>query len=211
VLTPNPAWHGAQPAFRQFVIRTIGNTAALQANLLSGDVDMTPGEGVGLTLDQVLNLQKQVPDRFDYAYKPNLTYQHIDLQLDNPILADVRVRRALLMGIDRQSMVDRLMGGRVPVANSFVSPLEAAYTPDVPPPATTRPPRAPCCATPGGVPPRMASAATPPESACRCRSPPAPGFACGNCSSRSCNRSGARSAWKPPSATSRPAPCSARR
>ncbi len=132
VLIPNPAWRGAAPAFRQIVIKTIGNTAALQANLLSGDIDMVPGEGVGLTLDQVLNVQRQYPDRFAYAYKPNLSYQHIDLQLDNPILADVRVRRALLMGIDRQSIVDRLMGGRVPVANSFVSPLEAAYTPDVP-------------------------------------------------------------------------------
>ncbi len=132
VLISNPAWHGVAPAFRQIVIKTIGNTAALQANLLSGDIDMVPGEGVGLTLDQVLNVQKQYPDRFAYAYKPNLSYQHIDLQLDNPILADVRVRRALLMGIDRQSIVDRLMGGRVPVANSFVSPLEAAYTPDVP-------------------------------------------------------------------------------
>lgn len=132
VLISNPAWHGVAPAFRQIVIKTIGNTAALQANLLSGDIDMVPGEGVGLTLDQVLNVQKQYPDRFAYAYKPNLSYQHIDLQLDNPILADVRVRRPLLMGIDRQSIVDRLMGGRVPVANSFVSPLEAAYTPDVP-------------------------------------------------------------------------------
>ena len=37
----------------------------------------------------------------------------------------MRVRRALLMGIDRQSMVDKLMGGRVPTADSFVSPLTA--------------------------------------------------------------------------------------
>ncbi len=130
VLEPNPQWPGKPPAFRRVVIKTIGNTAALQANLLSGDVDMVPGEGVGLTLDQVLVLQKQYPDRFTYAYKPNLTYTHIDLQLDNPILADVRVRRAMLMGIDRQSLVDKTMGGRVPVATSFVNPQERAYTTD---------------------------------------------------------------------------------
>lgn len=128
VLERNPHWHGAPPGFRRIVIKTIANTAALQANLLSGDVDMVPGEGIGLTLDQVLVLQKQMPDRFVYAYKPNLSYLHIDVQLDNPILADVRVRRALLLGIDRQSIVDKLMGGRVPVAASFVNPLEDAFT-----------------------------------------------------------------------------------
>ena len=132
LLERNERWAGPRPFFDRIVIRTIGNTAALQANLLSGDVDMVPGEGVGLTLDQVLALQAQYPARFAYAYKPNLAYSHLDLQLDNPVLADVRVRRALLMGIDRQTIVDRLMGGRVPVANSFVGPLEPQYSPDVP-------------------------------------------------------------------------------
>jgi peptide/nickel transport system substrate-binding protein len=128
VLERNPHWSGKPPAFRRVVIKTIPNTAALAENLLSGDVDMVPGEGVGMTLDQVLALQRQQPDRFVYAYKPNLTYQHIDLQLDNPILADVRVRRALLLGTDRQGIADKLLGGRVPVADTFVSPLEDIYT-----------------------------------------------------------------------------------
>ena len=132
VLEPNPHWSGAKPHFQRIVIKTIGNTAALQANLQSGDVDMIPGEGIGLTLDQVLTLQKQQPDRFAYAFKPNLTYQHIDLNLDNPILADVRVRRALLLGIDRQGIATKLLGGRVPVADSFVSPLEDTYIKDTP-------------------------------------------------------------------------------
>lgn len=128
VLQRNEKWRGARPAFDRIIIKTIGNTAALQTNLLSGDVDMVPGDGVALTLDQVLALQKQNPAGFTYAYKPNMSYTHIDLQLDNPILADIRVRRALLMGIDRQSLVDKLMGGRVAVANSFVSPQQPMYS-----------------------------------------------------------------------------------
>jgi peptide/nickel transport system substrate-binding protein len=132
VLERNTHWTGDRPFFDRIVIRAIGNTAALQSNLLSGDIDMVPGDGIGLTLDQVLVLQKQYPTRFTYAFKPNLAYAHVDLQLDNPILADVRVRRALLLGLDRQAMVDKLMGGRVPVANSFVNPQEPEYTTDVP-------------------------------------------------------------------------------
>ena len=55
-------------------MRFIGDTAALQANLLSGDIDIDHN----LTTDQALALQKQHPDRFVYSYAPSLTYSHID-------------------------------------------------------------------------------------------------------------------------------------
>nr|WP_294524061.1 peptide ABC transporter substrate-binding protein [uncultured Rhodopila sp.] len=132
VLEPNPHWSGTQPGFRRIVLRHIDNTAALQANLLSGDVDMVAGEGIGLTIDQVLALQKQHPDSFRYTFKPSLTYEHIDLKAENPLLADVRVRRALLMAIDRQTLVDRLFHGTQPVAATWVNPLSPNYDASVP-------------------------------------------------------------------------------
>jgi peptide/nickel transport system substrate-binding protein len=132
ILTPNPFWKGHPPQIKRIVFKTIDNTAALMANLQSGDVDMTPGEGMGVTFDQVLALQKQEPDRFNYIFKPTLAYDHIDLQLDNPILADVRVRRALLLAIDRKTMTDKLFDGKLPLADSWVSPLESTYAKDVP-------------------------------------------------------------------------------
>ncbi len=132
VLEPNPYWSGRTPGFKKIVFRTVDNTSALLANLQAGDVDMTPGEGIGLTVDQALALSKSEPNRFNYIYKPALTYDHIDLQLDNPILSDVRVRRALLHAIDRKTMTDKLFDGKFPVANSWVSPLEHIFTKDVP-------------------------------------------------------------------------------
>ncbi len=132
VMEPNPHWNGTKPGFKRIVLRHIENTAALQANLLSGDVDMVAGEGVGLTIDQALNLQKAHPDAFHYEYKPSLTYEHIDLAKDNPLLQDVRVRRALLMAIDRQTMVDRLFQGKQPVAATWVNPLSPNLRPGGP-------------------------------------------------------------------------------
>jgi peptide/nickel transport system substrate-binding protein len=132
VLEPNPHWPGTKPGFRRIVLRHIENTAALQANLLSGDVDMVAGEGIGLTIDQVLALQKQHPDSFHYTFKPSLNYEHIDLKKENPLLADVRVRRALLMALDRQTMVDRLFHGTQPVAITWVNPLSPNYDPAIP-------------------------------------------------------------------------------
>ena len=133
VLSINPFWAGPAPAFKHVVIRTIENTAALQANLLAGDIDLTPGESIGMTIDQVLALRKSNPGRFTYIFQPSLTYDLIALNLDNPILADVRVRRAMLASIDRKTMNDRLFEGMLPIAATWVNPLEPNHDATVTP------------------------------------------------------------------------------
>jgi len=131
VLEANPSWWGEPPAFRRIVLRVIENTAALEANLLSGAIDYIAGE-LGLTIDQALAFEKRHGDAFDVAYKPVLFYEHLDLNLDNPILADKRVRQALLLALDRAGMSAELFGGRQPVAHGAVSPLDWIHTEDVP-------------------------------------------------------------------------------
>lgn len=131
VLERNPYWYGHPPYFRRIVIWTVENTAALEANLLAGGLDMVAGE-LGFSLDEGLAFEKRHGAAFDILYKPGLSYEHIDLNLDNPILADLRVRQALLYGIDRKAISDEIFAGRDPVADSFVPPLDPAYTADVP-------------------------------------------------------------------------------
>ena len=131
VFEPNPEWTGTKPGFKHIVLRLIDKTPALMANLLSGDVDMVNGEGVGLTIDQAIGLQKQHPDQFTYIFKPALTYEHIDMQIGNPILADLRTRQALLYAIDRKTLTNRLFEGKQPVADTWVNPLNAMYSENV--------------------------------------------------------------------------------
>ncbi|MEE9139907.1 MAG: peptide ABC transporter substrate-binding protein [Alphaproteobacteria bacterium] len=130
VFEPNPTWWGKPPQFRRIVVRVVENTAALEANLLSGAIDYIAGE-LGLSLDQALAFEKRHGDEFDIHYKPGLTYEHIDLNLDNPILKDVRVRRALLLAIDRNGISEQLFEGRQPVAHTSVSPLDWVHVDDV--------------------------------------------------------------------------------
>ncbi|HUK58690.1 MAG TPA: peptide ABC transporter substrate-binding protein [Stellaceae bacterium] len=130
VLERNPHWGGPQPYFRRIVVWTIDNTAALEANLLAHGIDMVAGE-LGFSLDEALAFEKRYGGAFRIIYKPGLTYEHVDLDLDDPILADRRVRQALLYGIDRKAISDQLFAGRNPVANSFVPPLDWIYTDDV--------------------------------------------------------------------------------
>ena len=131
VLERNPTWYGKAPHFDRIVVRTIENTAALEANLLSGAIDMIAGE-LGLTLDQALAFEKRHGARFDVVFKPGLIYEHIDLNLDNPLLADARTRRALLHAVDREAISEQLFAGKQPVAHSNVNPLDWVYSDAVP-------------------------------------------------------------------------------
>ncbi len=131
VLEPNPRWKGKKPAFKRITVRAIENTGAMTANLLSGAIDYIAGE-IGLTLDQALAFEKRHGRRFKVVYKPSLIYEHVDLNLDNPILADRRVRQALLYAIDRKTITAKLFEGHQPVATSSVHPLDTVYNPDVP-------------------------------------------------------------------------------
>jgi peptide/nickel transport system substrate-binding protein len=129
-LEPNPHWAGPPPHFKRITLRAIENTAALQANLLSHTVDMAAGE-VGLPLDEALAFDKRHGADFTIVYKPGLTFEHVDCNLDNPVLADVRVRRALLLGLDRETLARTVFAGKQAVADSFVEPQDIGFTGDV--------------------------------------------------------------------------------
>lgn len=131
VLEPNPTWWGAKPHFRRIVVKAVENTAALTANLLSGDIDYIAGES-GLTLDQALAFEQRHGGRYNIVYEQGLVYEHIDLNLDNPVLADRRVRQALILAIDRNAISQQLFAGKQPVAHSQTNPLDRVYYADVP-------------------------------------------------------------------------------
>lgn len=130
VFEPNPTWYGDPPAFDRIVVRVIENTAALEANLLSGAIDMIAGE-LGLNLDQAVALETRRGDRFNFIFQPGLIFEHIEFNHDDAILADRRVRRALAHGTNRDAISEVLFKGRQPVAHSNVSPMDRVYTKDV--------------------------------------------------------------------------------
>ncbi len=129
VLEQNTTWTGEKPYFKRIVVKIIENTAALEANLLSGNVDYVLGE-LGLSLDQVLAFEKRHKDKYDFIYKPALIYEHIDTMLDNKLLEDRRVRQAILSAIDRKAISEKLFEGKNPIADGPISPLDPMFTPN---------------------------------------------------------------------------------
>lgn len=130
VLERNPTWYGPPPQFHRIVVKTIENTATLEANLLSGGIDYIAGE-LGLSLDQGVAFERRHRGSYDVTFKPGLVYEHMDVNLSAPLLADKRVRQALMYGLDREAMSRQLFDGRQPVARSNVNPLDWVYTGEV--------------------------------------------------------------------------------
>ncbi len=131
ILDRNPRWWGKSPFFDEIEVRVIENTAALTANLLAGDIDMIAGES-GISIDQALSFERRHGDDFQIIYRAGLVYEHLDVNLDSPILGDVAVRQALIQGIDRQAISERLFQGKQPVAHGQVHPLDSVHYDRIP-------------------------------------------------------------------------------
>lgn len=127
----NPHFYGTQANFEKVVVKLIPNTGTLEANLRSGTIDMV--SALGMSFDQALAFEDKVAKEklpFRVNFQSSLVYEHIDFNLDNPLLQDPRVRRALVMSIDRQALTNGLFEGKQPVALHNISPLDPWYTDD---------------------------------------------------------------------------------
>jgi peptide/nickel transport system substrate-binding protein len=130
-LEPNPHFYGKKPKLSRIVIKLIPNTATLDANLRSQTIDKV--SSLGLSFDQALTFNKKVQSEklpFVVHFKPSITYEHIDLNLDNPILKDKKVRQALIYAINRTELVQALFENKQEVALHHVAPLDPWFTQD---------------------------------------------------------------------------------
>jgi peptide/nickel transport system substrate-binding protein len=121
IFEPNPHWPGQTPDIEQIVMSYRDNNSALMQNILSGEIQLVPVSPGGISFSQMLDLRNQQPDRYNYIVEDGNNLERIALNLDNPILADINVRKALLHGIDRQAVTGTLFGGLQPVADSLHS------------------------------------------------------------------------------------------
>lgn len=136
MLERSPTFYGKPAGIERIIYKYIPDTATLESNLLSGTIDMICE--VGIKLDQALQLearlksQPELGKKFQVNYRDGITYEHIELNLRNPILADLKVRQALLHAIDRKGLTQALFKGRQLPALHVIHPLDVYYTEDVP-------------------------------------------------------------------------------
>ncbi len=128
---PNPKWWGEAPKVKKIIFKLIPNTGTLEANLRSGTIDMI--STLGMALDQALAFEKKVKAEnlpYTVLFQPSTVYEHIDLNLDNPLLKDVRVRKALNYAMNREELVNSLFEGKQSPAIHNITPRDPWFTDD---------------------------------------------------------------------------------
>ncbi len=82
----------------------------------------------------ILQQFRDNPD-FQVLETPGCTYAYIGFNLTNPILSDLRVRRAIAMAINIEEMVNDWARGTAVPATGLVPPMSWAWVPDLPRPS----------------------------------------------------------------------------
>lgn len=123
ILKPNPYYLFGPPLIDEIEIQVIENTDLILSRAIKDQIDMTWSS---LSFDQATQLVKK-NGQHKALFTPSLTWEHIDLNVDDPVLSDSRVRKALLYAIDRQSITDHFFGGIQPVAHAWLPPRHNAY------------------------------------------------------------------------------------
>src|SRR6185437_10328445 len=127
VIARNEHYWGPEPHVEQvrFTVVPDATTRALELRKGSADIAIN-----ALTPDTVVALKKD--PQLELQTAPGTIYAYMALNLRDPILKDVRVRRALACAIDRGPMIQYLWGDMARPAASILPVQSWAYEADVP-------------------------------------------------------------------------------
>jgi len=134
VLVRNPRWWGQTPNLDRIVVKIAKSPAQLARWLSVGKVQVVQPRG----LDEVF--LERVTGAPDVSSTADLSTRFVQLVFSTtgPSTANVSVRRALAFAIDRQDLVNQVVGwvdtGIAPAASHLYAQSQGAYPGPVPPP-----------------------------------------------------------------------------
>jgi peptide/nickel transport system substrate-binding protein len=124
-LEANPKyWEGA-PKLDKLVYRFIDEPATQVAELQSGRIDIVPD----LPVAQMPVVEGDA--NLSVVSAPGALVYSLFFNTKTGITADINVRKALVMAVDRDTIVNQLLNGAAVPINSFQSALSFGYDPDL--------------------------------------------------------------------------------
>jgi peptide/nickel transport system substrate-binding protein len=125
-LHANPRWFGPAPKIAKLEIKVVKDSSARNLMLVGGSADLLQN---ATRPDVIDDLAQQWRVHVDGGPSALLTY--LMMNNDDPILKDVRVRQAIALALDRETIVRVKLGGHAVLATGLLPPDHWAYAKDV--------------------------------------------------------------------------------
>ena len=129
VLQRRKDWWGPPVYIDTVLFKVINDDKTAWSAMQRGDIDETY---ISSDVWQMESRRPELQKTIDFRRFYMLTYNFLPWNNRHPILGDRRVRRALAMCIDLQSVINNLYHGTARAMNGPFTPDEWAYNPDVP-------------------------------------------------------------------------------
>jgi peptide/nickel transport system substrate-binding protein len=125
VMVANPLYWRGRPKLEKITFKIVPDRNTLLAQLQSHEVDLWPLLG-GSYLGRV-----QAISGISILRQPSYLWNHIDFNMNRPLLKDSALREALLYALNRQQIIDTISHGVGHVSDS-PTPVGAPYNVDIP-------------------------------------------------------------------------------
>lgn len=132
VLTRNEHFYGEKAKIKKIVIKILKDSGTLEANLNSKSIDMTTRFGLSIDQAQAIEtkLSKENVLNKKVIYKESNTLLQLTINLNNEILANVNLRKALELAINKPDLITHLLNNKAKVAEHFKLSLPVEKTPE---------------------------------------------------------------------------------
>ncbi len=117
ILERNPAWTGPVPEFSEIHIYAMNDDKAAELAYEAGELDCAQ-----ISVESIDVFRKNMPPRSSIEVFQSLRYYWLGMNMENPSLRDIRVRRAIQYAIDVEAVIEAAWFGLAEPATGIIAP-----------------------------------------------------------------------------------------
>lgn len=128
-LKANPNWWGGKRPVDEIIFKVFNNPDALGQALKSGEIDFAQGLDLGVYeslqgIPEITTVSAQPASYSEIAFNTGAALEDgTPIGDGNPLLKDKALRQALNWAVDRQAIVDKVLGGQGSPGTTIIPPL----------------------------------------------------------------------------------------
>ncbi|WP_022669126.1 ABC transporter substrate-binding protein [Desulfospira joergensenii] len=117
VIVRNPDWKGTKPDFDEVHFYPIDDEKTAEIGFEAGDLDFTR-----ISVSSYEMFQSKPSPEATVVNKPSLYYSWMGINMDNPVLKDVKIRKAIQKATDIESILEAAYFGQAKPATGIIPP-----------------------------------------------------------------------------------------